>query len=162
MKNHDLMRGCSNLCLLFGVLALTALALPVQAQTNYSIDWYKVAGGGGMNATGGIYTASGTIGQHDASGPMTGGGYQVTGGFWSLYAVVQTSGAPNLRIAFAGPDSVVVSWPDTGSFTLQTNNNVATVANWAGYGGAVTTLNGTNSVTLTPPAGKTLFFRLHQ
>jgi hypothetical protein len=159
MKNPYLLRGRSNLSLLFGVLALSALALPVRAQT-YSIDWYKVAGGGVMNATGGIYAVSGTIAQQDASGPMTGAGYQVTGGFWALYAVMQTPGAPNLRILFATPDSVVVSWPAIGSFTLQTNNNVATPANWAGYSGAVTTLNGTNSVTLTPPPGKTLFFRL--
>ncbi len=49
----------------------------------YSIDWYKVAGGGGTS-TGGTYSVSGTIGQHDAGGPMTGGNYSLTGGFWAL------------------------------------------------------------------------------
>ena len=53
-----------------------------QAQS-YSIDWYKVAGGGGTS-TGGTYSVSGTIGQHDAGGPMTGGSYSLTGGFWAL------------------------------------------------------------------------------
>ncbi len=52
----------------------------------YSIDWYKVAGGGGIS-TGGEYAVSGTIGQPDASTPMTGGNYSLTGGFWALYAV---------------------------------------------------------------------------
>jgi len=62
-----------------------------QAQT-YSIDWYTIDGGGGTS-TGGVYAVSGTIGQPDAGGPMTGGNYSLTGGFWSLIAAVQT-GAP--------------------------------------------------------------------
>jgi hypothetical protein len=35
---------------------------------SYSIDWYKVSGGGGTG-TNGQYSASGTIGQHDAADP---------------------------------------------------------------------------------------------
>ncbi len=65
---------------------------------SYSINWYKVAGGGGAS-TGGVYSVSGTIGQHDAGQPMTGGTYSLTGGFWSLIAVVQTPGAPTLYIS---------------------------------------------------------------
>ena len=46
-------------------LSLSMLLLALQssafAQT-YSIDWYKVAGGGGTS-TGGVYSVSGTIGQ---------------------------------------------------------------------------------------------------
>ena len=41
---------------------------------SYSIDWYKIAGGGGTS-TGATYSMSGTIGQPDASGAMNGGGY---------------------------------------------------------------------------------------
>jgi len=48
----------------------------------------------------------------------------VTGGFWSLIAVVQTAGLPNLSIAQSG-NSVIVSWPNAGSYTLQQNNNLA-------------------------------------
>ncbi|MGO8836101.1 MAG: hypothetical protein ACLQAH_18735 [Limisphaerales bacterium] len=124
----------------------------------YSIDWYKVAGGGGTS-TGGTYTVSGTIGQPDAGGAMSGGQYSVTGGFWSLISVVQTPGLPNLTITFVGPDSVVVSWPDTGSYTLQENSNLAVPGGWAASGYTVTTSNGTNSITITPPTGN-LFFRL--
>ena len=91
---------------------------------------------------------------------MTGGNYSLTGGFWSLIAAVQTPGAPNLTIAFVGPNSVVVSWPNTGSYLLQTNNDLNT-SNWLGYGGTINTSNGTNSVTITPPVGN-LFFRLKQ
>ena len=41
-------------------LALTALVSRAQAQT-YSIDWYKIAGGG-STSPGGVYAVSGTIG----------------------------------------------------------------------------------------------------
>ena len=50
--------------------------------TPYSMNWFKVAGGGGTS-TGAVYTVSDTFGQHDAGGPMAGGGYSVMGGFWS-------------------------------------------------------------------------------
>ena len=141
------------------LLALAFTAFVARAQTNYTIDWFTIDGGGGTS-TGGTFAVSGTIGQPDASGAMTGGNYSLTGGFWSLIAVVQTAGLPNLTITFVGPNSVVVSWPDTGSYTLQTNNNLI-ASNWLGCGGTINTVNGTNSVTVTPPTGN-LFFRLKQ
>ena len=147
--------GGSRLWLVFGVLALAAFAIQAEAQ-QYSNNWYKISGGGGTS-TNGPYAISGTIGQHDASRPMTGGSYSVTGGFWALYAVY-SPGLPNLIITYIGPNSVKVSWPNTGSYTLQTNSNLATPG-WLGYGGTVTTANGTNSITVTPPTGN-LFFRL--
>jgi hypothetical protein len=55
---------------------------------------------------------------------------------------------------------VVVSWPDTGSYDLQTNGKL-NASGWIVFGGTVTTANGTNSVTITPPLGN-LFFRLQQ
>jgi hypothetical protein len=133
------------------------LALPTLHAQSYSIDWYKVAGGGGTS-TGGVYSISGTIGQPDASGALTGGSYSLTGGFWSLISVVQTAGLPNLTITHSG-NSVIVSWPDTGNYTLQQNSNLAATAGWTTSGYAITTANGTNSITLTPPTGN-LFFRL--
>jgi hypothetical protein len=49
-----------------------------------ALEWWTIDGGGG-NSAGPTYTLSGTLGQFDA-GPgsegMTGGGFQVTGGFW--------------------------------------------------------------------------------
>ena len=118
----------------------------------YSIDWYKISGGGGTS-TGGVYSVSGTIGQHDAGGPMTGGNYSLTGGFWALYAV-QTPGAPLLTITYVG-NQAIVSWsPSVTGWTLQTNNNLATGA-WGNYSGLVVN----NTVTNSPPIGN-LFFRL--
>jgi len=143
MKNH------------FNILmACAALLLPVAAMAQtYSIDWYKISGGGGTS-TGGTYQVSGTIGQHDAGGPMTGGSYSLTGGFWSLISVVQTPGAPLLTITYAG-NQAIVSWsPSVTGWTLQTNNNLATPT-WGNYLGPIVN----NSVTNSPPKGN-LFFRL--
>ena len=140
------------------LLLFLGLLLPVIGiAQQYSIDWYKVSGGGGTS-TGGTYQVSGTIGQPDASGAMSGGSYSLTGGFWSLISVVQTAGLPNLTITYSG-NSVVVSWPNTGSYTLQQNGNLAVPAGWTTSGYSITPSNGTNSITVTSPTGN-LFFRL--
>ena len=139
------------------VLSLCWLVSSLGFAQQYSIDWYKVAGGGGTS-TGGTYQVNGTIGQPDAGVPMTGGNYSLTGGFWSLISVVQTPGLPNLTITHAS-NSVIVSWPNTGSYTLQQNGNLAVPAGWTTSGYSITTSNGTNSITISPPTGKQ-FFRL--
>ena len=143
--------------LLIGMLLLLA-ATAVHAQ-QYSIDWYKIAGGGGTS-TGATYTVSGTIGQPDASSAMSGGGYSLTGGFWSLISVVQTAGLPTLTVTHSG-NTVTVSWPATGSSTLQQNGNLATSGGWTTSGYSINTANGTNSITITSATGN-LFFRLKQ
>ena len=121
---------------------------------SYSIDWYKVAGGGGTS-TGGTYQVSGTIGQPDANGSMTGGNYSLAGGFWVLYAV-QPAGAPLLIITHVG-NQAIVSWdPTVTGWTLQTNANLNTPT-WGNYLGAIVN----NRVTNAPPKGN-LFFRLKQ
>jgi len=131
--------------------AWLVLALAARAQS-YSIDWFKVAGGGGASS-GGTYQVSGTIGQQDASGAMTGGNYSLTGGFWALYAV-QTPGAPLLTIVYTNGQAIV-SWPaSVAGYTLQTNGNVNTT-NWVNYTGSVVN----NAVTNALPRGN-LFFRL--
>jgi len=126
---------------------------------SYSIDWYKVAGGGGTS-TGGVYQVSGTIGQHDASGAMTGGNYSLTGGFWSMINVVQTPGAPTLYITRSG-NTVTVYWQNVTGWNLYQNENLTTpLANWSASS-SPTLSNGTNSLSITNPAGN-LFFRLKQ
>src|ERR1039458_9222821 len=111
------------------LLTVLAVAISVRAQS-YSVDWYKISGGGGTS-TGGVYSVSGTIGQPDASGAMSGGQYSATGGFWSLYAV-QTPGAPLLTITHIG-NQAIVSWsPSVTGWTLQTNANLAT-PRWLDY-----------------------------
>ena len=140
-------------------LGVSAVGLLLSASAafaqSYSIDWYKISGGGGTS-TGGTYQVSGTIGQPDASGAMSGGNYSVTGGFWSLIQVVQTPGAPLLIITHVG-NQAIVSWdPSATGWTLQTNNNPST-GTWGNYLGTVVN----NSATNAPPTGN-LFFRLKQ
>jgi hypothetical protein len=143
------------------ILLNSTFCLSVLGQS-YTIDWYKIAGGGGTS-TGGTYQVSGTIGQPDASGAMSGGQYSVTGGFWALINVVQMPGVPKLIIIPNGPNSAKVLWLDlaTNSYTLQQNSNLAAPANWVTSGFAITNGLGTNFCTITPPAGN-LFFRLKQ
>jgi len=142
------------------ILCFSLLIPSLGFAQQYSIDWYKIAGGGGTS-TGGVYSVSGTIGQPDASGAMSGGSYSLTGGFWSLISVVQTAGVPNLIIVPNGANSVKILWPNTGSYTLQQNANLALANGWTTSGYSITTADGTNSITITPPTGN-LFFRLKQ
>jgi len=137
-------------CLLTSAFCITAAA------QQYTIDWYKVAGGGGTS-TGGTYAVSGTIGQHDAGGPMTGGNYSLTGGFWALISVVQTPGAPTLYISYSS-GTVTVYWQAVSGWSLEQNNNFANTGGWS-TNSSWTTSNGTNSLTLASPTGN-LFFRL--
>ena len=137
-------------------VALFALVLSVQAQ-NYSIDWYKVAGGGGTS-TGGVYSVSGTVGQPDA-GAMTGGNYSLVGGFWSLIAVVPTPGAPVLSIRLTSTNTVLVTWPSPSTgYILQQNPDLRT-ANWVTAPETQSDDGTIKAVVVNPPAGN-LFFRL--
>ncbi len=123
---------------------LLAASAAVMAQS-YSIDWYKVSGGGGTS-TNGQYAVSGTIGQHDAGGPMTGGTYSLTGGFWAIYAV-QTPGAPYLFITQAGTNAIL-SWSSAAAgFLLESKPGLATPGGWNTVSPDPTTMNGTNYVT---------------
>ena len=78
---------------------------------------------------------------------------------------------PQLTITYYGPTtsivsgstpaSVVLSWPSSAAgFVLQTNGSLS-LPNWADYGGAVQSSQGTNSVTITPLT-EDLYFRLIQ
>jgi hypothetical protein len=150
------MKAVKSLCII--VWALLAAA-SVIAQ-NFSIDWYRIAGGGGTS-TSGVYTVSGTIGQHDAGGPMTGGPYSLTGGFWSLVAV-QTPGAPLLKVSLTATNTVLISWPSPSTgFTLQQNSSVNSAGGWATVNQMPSDNGTTKSVMVNPPAGN-VFYRLKE
>ena len=142
--------------LLLGLLLWGGLYL-AQAQS-YSVDWFKVAGGGGTS-TGGVYQISGTIGQHDAGGSLTGGNYTLTGGYWSIYAL-QELGAPILTVTLGGPHSVLVSWSlSATNYVLQQNSDLTTTS-WTTNSYPITTNGGMVSITITSPPPGNLFFRL--
>jgi hypothetical protein len=76
----------------------------------------------------------------------------------SVLMAPPTTHVPLLTIALVNPSNVVVSWADTGSNTLQQNTMLAGGI-WMTNTSPITTLDGTNSITITPPTGN-LFFRL--
>ena len=122
----------------------------------YSIDWYKIAGGGGTS-TGGVYSVSGTIGQHDAGVAHDRRQLFPDRRILGAISVVQTPGAPTLYIAGSG-NTVTVYWQAVSGWSLQQNSILTTPAGWSASSG-VTTSNGTNYLNITPPTGN-LFFRL--
>jgi hypothetical protein len=137
---------------LAATLAMLSLAWGLRGQ-DYSINWHKIAGGG--TSTNGQFTLSGTIGQHDAGGPMTGGNYSLTGGFWALFSVVQTPGAPRLIIVPATPGNAQISWtPDTGTNWVLQETLSLSPTNWMNSASGFT-----NPVTV-PATLPTKFYRL--
>jgi hypothetical protein len=143
------------LALLLSVLALASTNVTAQS---YTIDWYKIAGGGGTS-TGGTYSVSGTIGQPDASGAMSGGNYSITGGFWALIQVVQTPGAPTLYISHSG-NIATIYWLNVTGWNLHQNGNLVTpIGSWS-VSSLPTLTNGTNYLSVTNPVGN-VFYRLN-
>jgi hypothetical protein len=64
-------------------LALSAIGtLAGPSGGSYEITWYTIDAGGTLNATGGTYSLSGTVGQPDAGPVMSGGSFSLAGGFW--------------------------------------------------------------------------------
>jgi hypothetical protein len=61
------------------------MATTTLAQTGgpYDLSWSTIDEGG-PSSTGDSYWLGGTAGQIDASGPLTGGSFELTGGFWSI------------------------------------------------------------------------------
>jgi hypothetical protein len=138
------------------IMVFLSTALTAGAE-NYSIGWYKVAGGGGT-ITGAVYSVSGTIGQHDAGGPLVGGNFSLTGGFWA-FSTVQTPGAPTLRIVLTSTNTAMVSWPSPSTgFNLQVNTDLTT-ASWTPPAETVQD-NGTIKYIMVSPAAGRKFYRL--
>jgi len=141
--------------LLLGFILLhSSFCLRVLGQ-NYTVDWYIIAGGGGTS-TNGSYQISGTIGQADASGPMSGGNYSVIGGYWALIQVVQTPGAPTLYISHSG-NVVTVYWQNVSGWSLVQSGNLTTpLGSWSASS-SPTVNSGTNYLNVTNPIGNVFF-----
>ena len=104
--------------------------------TVYSALWRVPVSGGGSDTYLGYFTFNGATGELDYTADVP---------------------IPLLGVSRFGA-SVVVSWPNTGSFVLQ-QNTAASATGWATSGYSVSTSNGTNSITILSPAGN-LYFRL--
>jgi hypothetical protein len=71
------------LVLLIGISTANAQRTndPASPQSGYDMSWFTIDGGGATFSTGGSYSLGGTIGQPYA-GSLSGGSYQLNGGFW--------------------------------------------------------------------------------
>ena len=129
-----------------------------QSRGGFDLSWFTIDGGGGTS-TGGGYSVSGTIGQPDA-GVLSGGSYEITGGFWGLIAPIQPPGAPLLRIDRAG-GGIVVSWalPATGFRLDQTTLLNSPASPWTAVPFPYQTNAGQISIQLPVPVGNK-FYRL--
>ena len=145
------------ICLLLVLAHLLLNGGLVQAQTNFALTQARIVAGGGIY-TNGPFALKLIIGQPDASAPLTGGGYSLTGGFWAGAAVVQTPGAPLLSITRSG-ESVVLSWvgPAPG-YVLQQSPTIANGV-WTDVNVIPATNGNTRNVTV-PIAPGNRFFRL--
>ena len=123
-------------------------ALSAGAQTN--ITWQTTDGGGGTS-TGGIFTLQGTVGQPDGGEAMQGGNFELQGGFWALVELVQTEGAPTLRIANISSVSVTLAWPVAGAegFHLQDASSLVE-PDWATVPGTPSVVGSEYQMTTGP------------
>jgi len=66
---------------LTALLAMAVIGAAAALADDFGLNWWTVDAGGQMWSIGGGFELSGTVGQPDA-GAMTGGGFELTGGFW--------------------------------------------------------------------------------
>ncbi len=71
-------------------------------------------------------------------------------------SVVSTPPNPTISLSADG-STVSVFW--LGNYTLQQNSNLSVPSGWATSGYPISVINGSNSISISPPAGQ-LFFRL--
>jgi hypothetical protein len=141
-------------CALLSAFCLTSVLCPPSSAQSYSLDWAKIAGGGGTS-TNGQLAVSGTIGQPDAGGPMTNGQYAVTGGFWALPTAIQVEGAPTLTIAKGAPGFALISWtPATGTNWVLQERLSLTAGAWTN------SVSGSTNPIVIPAIVPTKYYRL--
>jgi hypothetical protein len=143
------------------VVLSAAFVFPGSLHAQYSINWYSIGGGGGSSSgTSGTntYKVSGTIGQ-PATATLSGGGYSITGGFWSIVAAVQIPGAPLLSVMKSGTQAVV-SWSATATGFILEQSSTLLSNSWTGSTATLSTNGGIISVTVPATSGYQ-FFRLH-
>jgi hypothetical protein len=152
MKANLLIVGA--MCAVGALLTATARA---QSGGQFDLSWSTIDNGGGASS-GGQFTITGTAGQPDASTPLTGGQFSLTGGFWSFLSVVQMPGAPLLKIKLVGTNAVV-SWPlSAAGFVLQETSNLKS-GSWSTTPQSVVDTATEHTVTV-PAQGVVKVFRL--
>jgi hypothetical protein len=110
--------GRSTLLLVAATAAFLATGLGARGE--FADNWWTIDGGGGTSS-GAQFTLNGTTGQPDA-GVMSGGGYTLRGGFWSIIATLP----PRLSISYAA-GIVTIYWPYPSSgYVLEQSDSLTT------------------------------------
>ena len=104
-------------------LAITTQAQPFEVQTTF------IGAPAGVSRNG-AFTVSGVVGQPEA-GSVAGGGFTSEGG-WPAPIIVESPGAPTLRIDFhRASGAVTVAWPASATgHTLEGNADVNDPEGW--------------------------------
>jgi hypothetical protein len=91
-------------------LAIVMLGAAQSACAQLDLSWHTIDGGGQTFSTGGGFSLGGTVGQPDA-GVMTGGDYDLCGGFWfspdapsAVHDPLVEQTPPSLRVTAGGPN----------------------------------------------------------
>ncbi len=141
------------------ILLITLVITGAVAFAQYSVNWFKIAGGGGASS-GGNYALRGTIGQADAGGTLKGGTFALAGGFWAA-ALIQEPGGPQLTIINNGNGTLTVRWPSpSAGYVLQQSTDL-TPTGWTNSTYPVSDDGTFRLVTFSPPSAR-LFFRLRK
>jgi len=141
------------------LLAFALGALAATASAQYALDWYEVSGGGG-SSSGGQYSLTGTIGQHDA-GVMAGGNYSLSGGFLSIPAAAPTAPAILSATLSAGlPNgTITLAWSATPGQTYQVQYKTSlSQPDWTNLA-TVTATNSTATVSDALDSSAQRFYR---
>lgn len=134
------------------VLFMVLAAGSVLAQTGglYNLTWSSIDGGGG-ESSGGDFTLRGTVGQPEANEVLSGGVYNLVGGFWKLPApvVISPSNQAPGRNYFT-IRSITLTWlavPGAIGYEVQVATNLGfTNIIWSDNTLSATTLNATTDV----------------
>ena len=141
------------------ILILGLLLPTLTFAQQYSLNWHKIGGGGGIS-TGGNYQLNATIGQTDASGVQFGGSYALTGGFWSFLAAPQIHVTPNGLVwtnTAGGNWNVAANWsPNRVPGALDT----ALITTPGSYGVSVTDNESVSNLVLRGAASGTLTVKI--
>ncbi len=97
---------------------LLVMALPLGytatvVSQEYTMTRQTIDGGGSMSSSNGAMTLSGTIGQPDA-GVMSGGGYQLAGGFWFPIVAGDCQQDGDVDLSDYGPFTDCIAGPEQG------------------------------------------------
>ncbi len=140
------------------VAACAALTSHAQSGGPFDLKWSTIDSGGGTSR-GGQFSLSGTIGQPDP-GTLAANQFKLEGGFWSGVSVVQTAGAPLLKIKLSGGGQAVLSWPVSATgFVLEETPSVGPLSVWSATPQAVMDTATEHTVTV-PAAGVMKCYRL--